>query len=85
MLHFRTYPPTAGFPVLPKKETKWPKFNEKLTAAARKDFLNMVKDYGLVISALCGDLGHGFGNAEITGFKEGTMFAPMIAYEEETV
>ena len=37
---------------------------EKLTAAARKDFLNMVKDHGLVISALCGDLGHGFANPE---------------------
>ena len=36
----------------------------KLVGQARKDFLNMVKDHGLVISALCGDLGHGFGNAE---------------------
>ena len=37
---------------------------KKLVGQARKDFLNMVKDNGLVISALCGDLGHGFGNAE---------------------
>ena len=37
---------------------------ENLTGQKRKDFLKMVKDNGLVISALCGDLGHGFGNAE---------------------
>ena len=37
---------------------------KKLIGQARKDFLNMVKDHGLKISALCGDLGHGFGNAE---------------------
>ena len=37
---------------------------KNLVGQARKDFLNMVKDHGLVISALCGDLGHGFGNAE---------------------
>ena len=36
----------------------------KLTGSKRRDFLNMVKDHGLVISALCGDLGHGFGNPE---------------------
>ena len=35
-----------------------------MTAQKRKDFLNLVKDHGLKISALCGDLGHGFGNAE---------------------
>ncbi len=32
---------------------------ENLTAQNRKDFLNHVKDNGLVISALCGDLGGG--------------------------
>ena len=37
---------------------------ENLTGQKQKDFLKMVKDNGLVISALCGDLGHGFGNAE---------------------
>lgn len=37
---------------------------EVLVGQKRKDFLKMVKDNGLVISALCGDLGHGFGNAE---------------------
>lgn len=37
---------------------------ENLVGDKRRDFLKMVKDNGLVISALCGDLGHGFGNAE---------------------
>ena len=32
---------------------------ENLSAQQRKDFLNLVKDNGLVISALCGDLGGG--------------------------
>jgi len=35
------------------------------TPAAQKEFFKMVKDHGLVISALCGDLGHGFGNPEL--------------------
>ncbi len=35
---------------------------ENLTGVKRKEFLNLVKDNGLVISALCGDLGHGFGD-----------------------
>lgn len=34
------------------------------TTAKRREFLSMVKDHGLVISALCGDLGHGFGSPE---------------------
>ena len=37
---------------------------KKLVGAKRKEFLDLVKSHGLVISALCGDLGHGFGNAE---------------------
>jgi len=37
---------------------------ENLTGAKRKEFLDMVKSEGLVISALCGDLGHGFGDKE---------------------
>lgn len=37
---------------------------EKLSAGARADFLRRVRDRGLVISAVCGDLGHGFGRAE---------------------
>lgn len=38
---------------------------ENLTGQKRRDFLSMVKDNGLVISALCGDLGHGFGKADL--------------------
>ena len=37
---------------------------ENLDAAQRREFLKLVKDNGLVISALCGDLGGGFGNKE---------------------
>lgn len=33
---------------------------ENLTVAKRKEFLDMVKSEGLIISALCGDLGQGF-------------------------
>lgn len=33
---------------------------EKMTAERRKEFLKAVKDHGMVISALCGDLGKGF-------------------------
>ena len=35
---------------------------ENMTAQNRRDFLRSVKDHGLVISALCGDLGKGFGD-----------------------
>lgn len=38
---------------------------ENMTAEKRREFLKKVKDHGLVISALCGDLGHGFGKAEL--------------------
>lgn len=38
---------------------------ENMNAAKRKEFLSMVKDHGLTISALCGDLGHGFGDANL--------------------
>lgn len=37
---------------------------EALVGQKRRDFLSMVKDHGLVISALCGDLGQGFGHKE---------------------
>lgn len=40
---------------------------ENMSASARKELLNKLKDNGLVFSALCGDLGKGFGNAEING------------------
>lgn len=35
---------------------------ENLTPSKRKEFLNRVKNHGLEISALCGDLGQGFGD-----------------------
>ncbi len=38
---------------------------ENLDAAARKELLAKVKDNGLCFSALCGDLGKGFGHAEL--------------------
>lgn len=38
---------------------------EKLAGEKRKDFLKAVKDHGLVVSALCGDLGKGFVNPEL--------------------
>ena len=38
---------------------------ENLSAQARRDLLREVKDNGLVFSALCGDLGHGFGDKEL--------------------
>ncbi len=37
---------------------------ENMTAEKRREFLKAAKDHGLQISALCGDLGRGFGNAE---------------------
>ncbi|MBR4726976.1 MAG: TIM barrel protein, partial [Clostridia bacterium] len=37
---------------------------ENMTAQKISDFKALVADNGLVISALCGDLGGGFGNAE---------------------
>ncbi len=38
---------------------------ENLTAAKKAEFMDMVKAEGLTISALCGDLGHGFGKADL--------------------
>lgn len=38
---------------------------EALTPEKRREFLKMVKDHGLVISALCGDLGQGFTKPEL--------------------
>lgn len=37
---------------------------QPITPAGRKEFLRKVKDRGLIFSALCGDLGHGFGDAK---------------------
>ncbi|HWT26904.1 MAG TPA: sugar phosphate isomerase/epimerase family protein [Mobilitalea sp.] len=38
---------------------------ENLTGCKRKELLDMVKSNGLIFSALCGDLGRGFGNREL--------------------
>lgn len=47
---------------------------ERLTGEKRKEFLDMVKSEGLVISALCGDLGKGFHNPELNpGLIEKSM------------
>lgn len=38
---------------------------ENMTPAARREILDMVKSEGLCFSAICGDLGGGFGNPEL--------------------
>jgi L-ribulose-5-phosphate 3-epimerase len=38
---------------------------ENLSPAKRRELLDIVKSNGLVFSALCGDLGHGFGKKEL--------------------
>lgn len=38
---------------------------ENMSPAARRELLDLVKSHGLCFSAICGDLGHGFGNAEL--------------------
>ena len=38
---------------------------EQMDAQKRREFLKAVKDHGLVVSALCGDLGKGFVNPEL--------------------
>ena len=38
---------------------------ENMTPAKCAELLDMLKSHGLRFSALCGDLGHGFGNAEL--------------------
>lgn len=38
---------------------------EQMTTEKRREFLKAVKDHGLVVSALCGDLGKGFVNPEL--------------------
>ncbi len=37
---------------------------ENMSASDRREMLALVKSHGLCFSAICGDLGHGFGNAE---------------------
>lgn len=38
---------------------------ENLTGAKKRELIDLVKSNGLCFSALCGDLGHGFGNREL--------------------
>lgn len=38
---------------------------EALNAAARREIVKKMEDRGLVFSALCGDLGHGFGDKDL--------------------
>ncbi len=38
---------------------------ENMSASDRREILDLVKSHGLCFSAICGDLGHGFGNAEL--------------------
>lgn len=58
---------------------------EKLVGGRRAQFLRMVKDSGLVISALCGDLGHGFGDgAENPALIEKSKRILEMAKELET-
>ena len=45
--------------------TKGDRSPEKMTTAMRREFLDKVKSEGLIISALCGDLGKGFHNPEL--------------------
>ena len=45
--------------------TKGERAPENMDSAARREFLNKVKAEGLIISALCGDLGRGFHNPDL--------------------
>ena len=47
---------------------------EELVGSKRADFRRLVEDNGLVISALCGDLGGGFGN------KQDALYEPLCAW-----
>ena len=58
---------------------------EQLTGGKRRELLDMVKSEGLVFSALCGDLGKGFHNAELNpGLIERSMRILELAKDLET-
>ncbi len=58
---------------------------EQLTGGERRELLDMVKSEGLVFSALCGDLGKGFHNAELNpGLIERSMRILDLAKDLET-
>ena len=46
---------------------------ENMTDAKIKEMLDIVKSNGIVFSAICGDLGHGFGNAERVDYRIGAL------------
>ena len=57
----------------------------EMSHVQRKDFLRMVKDHGMCFSALCGDLGKGFGNPELNpALVEESKRILDIALEMET-
>ena len=57
----------------------------EMSPAQRKDVLHMVKDHGMCFSALCGDLGKGFGNPELNpALVEESKRILDIALEMET-
>lgn len=58
---------------------------ENMNAQKRHEFLRMVKDAGMKISALCGDLGQGFGNPHLNpGLIERSKPIMELARELET-
>ena len=58
---------------------------EQRTGGKRRELLDMVKSEGLVFSALCGDLGKGFHNAELNpGLIERSMRILDLAKDLET-
>ncbi len=58
---------------------------ENLVGAKRRELLDIVKSHGLVFSALCGDLGMGFGNKELNpGLIEKSKRILDLATELET-
>ena len=58
---------------------------ENMTADRRREFLDLVRSNGLRISALCGDLGKGFGNPELNpALVEESKRILDIALEMET-
>ena len=65
--------------------TKGENSPENLNSAARRALLDEVKSNGLIFSALCGDLGMGFGNAELNpGLIEKSKRIVDLAKELET-
>ena len=51
----------TGFQIYATKGDMHP---DNINKEQRKELLKFIKDEGLVVSALCADFGHGFGNAE---------------------